>query len=405
MRPSFNFVVGIFAVLVAALPAPLGAGAGDESFTDLPSAFSGSNFADLGVVDADGDGIHDLYISSHISRTVLLLGDGAGGFRDVSDAWGLAVDERVPYIESSADVPASPEGGLHLYFESERLVARAHPSDEVFEGRIEFSRPVAFAADGEVKATGAKGPDGPRPRSPFIEFETRGAGELTTTSWFPYHQVLVKLAPDTPLDRVFLGRNAVPAFAREMTLSLVDRHGLAWADFDGDADADPLVTVPGAASRLFINRDGRFEERTLADCPTDLPNHIAVADFDADGDRDCVCTVARDGKATEHFHFRNDTEKHRGFAVDVIGPPLNRQAIGATMMASVGGVVRRHMVGEADGAHWSQGHYRIYVSLGAAEKADWFEVLWPDGARRRVEPPAAGERIEIRWQDSAKRDK
>jgi hypothetical protein len=590
--------------VVSAAWSTVAAGAADpELFTAIKGPISGTNLADLGVVDANGDGHLDVFTSSHVFRTVLQLGDGRGGFTDVSDEWGLAVDSRVPYLEGAAEVPASPPG-LHIYFEGKEMVVRTSRPGASFSGRIDFTRPVAFAAEGDMAAVGAQGPEGPLPRSAFVEFASSGVGLWRTASWFPHHHVQVALAPVTPLEQVFVGRNATPAYAHTMALALVDRHGLAWSDFDGDgdmdvfisvggmlgaapeelrdelfvrdgkgsrnaidesgiaknrgrarrvewvdfdgdgrldlyvgnvatpnqlwrqdgagrfenvagalgldvkkgdsfrwmdvdgdADADLLLAIPGGPALLFVNDGGRFSRRRLDGCRADLPNHMAVGDFDgdgdldvfvadsamnrvfvaengsfrcrdatefglparsatanwvdfdndglldvhlvpgglrrqtadgrflfaglvlgnvpnfarcawfdvdADGDRDCVCTVARDGGASEHFQFRNESHDHRGMAVQVVGPPLNRQAIGATVLSSVGGRLRRHMVGESDGAHWSQGHYRIYVGLGTAARADWLEVTWPDGTRQRLESPPPDQALPIRWRGGGK---
>jgi hypothetical protein len=42
-------------------------------------------------------------------------------------------------------------------------------------------------------------------------------------------------------------------------------------------------------------------------------------------------------------------------------------------------------VGQSEGSHLSQGHYRVYFGLGAATSAK-LEVRWPDGSMQRLGP-------------------
>jgi ASPIC and UnbV len=69
--------------------------------------------------------------------------------------------------------------------------------------------------------------------------------------------------------------------------------------------------------------------------------------------------------------------------VELTGPPGNRQAIGARVSAAAHGRTQTQWVGQNDGSHLSQGHYRLYFGLGGATSAS-VKVTWPNGSVQRL---------------------
>jgi len=66
--------------------------------------------------------------------------------------------------------------------------------------------------------------------------------------------------------------------------------------------------------------------------------------------------------------------------LDLVGKPGNIEAIGGYVTITVEGKSQRAYVGQFDGAHFSQGHYRLYFGLGSSDSVESVEVTWPDGS-------------------------
>jgi len=161
-----------------------------------------------------------------------------------------------------------------------------------------------------------------------------------------------------------------------------------WVDYDNDGLAD-LHLVPGGTYRQVVGH--RFVHTGLA--PPGGPALRAIAgwfDFDADGSRDAVLAVRKEGEGryTSLSLLENVGPVGHWLEVELTGPPGNRQAIGAEVSASVPGRTQTQWVGQNDGSHLSQGHYRLYFGLGAAQSAA-VSITWPDGAVQNLGPVAA----------------
>jgi len=78
---------------------------------------------------------------------------------------------------------------------------------------------------------------------------------------------------------------------------------------------------------------------------------------------------------------------HREVALQLAGTPANPHAIGARIDLDESSGARRHWVGEAESAHFSQGNFAIYLSV--PERAETRgEAIWADGCRAAFTLPA-----------------
>lgn len=80
----------------------------------------------MGVVDANGDGHLDLYTANHNYLQYLWLGDGQGGYHDVSLDWGMPQSREFPGWEQSELMPDMDKPGLYIYWQQDTLHIRTH---------------------------------------------------------------------------------------------------------------------------------------------------------------------------------------------------------------------------------------------------------------------------------------
>lgn len=168
-----------------------------------------------------------------------------------------------------------------------------------------------------------------------------------------------------------------------------------WVDYDNDGLSD-LHLIPGGLYRH--NGRGRFKRTGLAQ-PT-APPVRAIAnwfDFDNDGARDALLAVREQGggRFTSLRLLANEVPVGRWLQVELEGTPANGQAVGAKVTARVRGRTLTQWVGQSEGSHLSQGHYRLYFGLGSAPSAR-LKVRWPDGKVQRLGTVPADQLLRLR---------
>lgn len=226
---------------------------------------------DLGVVDYDRDGILDLFTTNHMFRDSLLRGTGSG-FEDVYREAGFSPNPLLPGIEEMQRTPELREPGLYLFMKAGKkrphIRISTHRLREIPEveggsanGRIVVVFPkvvVRRATNAEVEVS----EEGER--RTVISFDARANARIVLR---PHHVDLpfrAIIPRPLPLESIFVGAEAAPAPDRRFTVSLGDRHGVAWADFNGDRATDAFVTGGGLAGRIRELRRARSDELLLA---------------------------------------------------------------------------------------------------------------------------------------------
>jgi len=100
---------------------------------------------------------------------------------------------------------------------------------------------------------------------------------------------------------------------------------------------------------------------------------LAVGDFDNDGFLDVL--VGTNGGAPVLLHNHCGSGNH-WLGVKLVGTTCNRDAIGAWLTWSAGGVNRTRLK-NSGGSYLSSHDPREVLGLGAAQKIDWLEIKWP----------------------------
>ena len=142
-------------------------------------------------------------------------------------------------------------------------------------------------------------------------------------------------------------------------------------------------------AQLFWNRGANkragFEPVPVEQAGADLFRPIvgrgaAFGDLDGDGDPDIVLTQT----GGRPLMLRNDQALgHHFVRLKLTGTKSNRDAIGALVRANVGKEVRTQRV-LASRSYLSASELPITIGLGADEKIDALEIVWPGGAVQPV---------------------
>ena len=87
--------------------------------------------------------------------------------------------------------------------------------------------------------------------------------------------------------------------------------------------------------------------------------------------------------------YKNTSSTNHWLELKLVGLGGNHQAIGAKVILETPNGKILQEVGNAEGSHYSQGHYRLYFGLGAHNKVSSVTVIWNDGHSQSITNPEA----------------
>lgn len=295
---------------------------------------------DMGVVDANNDGKLDLYTANHNYRQYLFVAGDDGRYRDVSGEWKLDQSPSLPGIEQSRTPPKFDRPGLYVYWLGDTLHVKLHAAEGLgpVKGTLRlFNLATVVKNEGfQIRENVSKAGAMPETR---IEFDAAKSGHLVL--YLMSRGSPVRLRFDAPWARtgVFVGRlPVVPqpyagmpdaaavqaadqcASCLEFEMTLLDRHSMAWSDFNRDGRPDvfvnrgalggllrsfpPLVRDQVGDEFLLSQGAGRFVDRARAsgiekkDCSG---RHLRWVDFDQDGRLDLFINCLERGSVAGAF--------------------------------------------------------------------------------------------------------
>jgi hypothetical protein len=407
----------------------------DGTFTDIAPAagVTGDKWgAGCGFADYDRDGDLDLFVSRYVevdlnnlpefgvgetcqylgiavqcgprglpgTGDLLFRNEGDGTFTDVSVAAG--VDDPGGYFGLGiAWFDANEDGWPDLFVANDSTpnFLYMNQADGTFQ-EMAFPMGVAVSADG-----GEQGGMGVA----IGDYDNSGRRSIYVTNFAGEYNALYRN------DGLFFSDVSFRSRTGASSLPYVG-WGTAFMDFDNDGLLDLLATnghvypqmqyarlgasAPYRQRKLLYRNvgEGSFEEVTAERAPVLLEERVsrgmATGDLDNDGRLDVIVNDL-DGAA----QLLRNTAPDPGnwLLVDLVGAAPNTDAIGAVVRVVSGDRTQTSNV-RSGTSYLSQDDMRQHFGLGAAERADRIEVLWPDGTTTVRESVAANQIVRIEQQ-------
>ena len=306
---------------------------GDGTFTEVSSgtAVQRALGKAFGVVatDINGDGLMDLFVANDTVQNFLFANRGGNKWEEIGLAAevGFSADGQ-PRSGMGVDAADFDQDGLEDLF----VANIDHEKFSLYKNRGDESFTDVASANGVAQATRFLSGWGLK----FFDYDNDGRLDLLlanghpddmvehTTKQVKYEEPLLLFRNDgTRLHDV--SADAGPAFRRPLSA-----RGMAVGDFDNDGRPDVLVMNNGGGPLLLRNTSG---------------------------------------------------EGHHWIGISLQGTACNKDAIGARITWSAGGVKRTRLK-TGGGSYLSSHDPRDILGLGATGRVDWVEIRWPQPSGR-----------------------
>jgi len=230
----------------------------------------------LGVTtaDVDNDGDEDIYICSLNGKNKLLLNNGYGVFRDVSEQPFRAC-ENFDRSTAAAFADVDLDGAVDLYVTSENKSNKLFHND----GTGHFTD-ITVSSGLETSYGGSC--------ATFCDINNDGLPDLCATFWYGQNRIYLNETKD--------GVIKFRDITSQTDLALmppVKSNGATFADINNDGSPDLFIANRNDQNRLYLNNGkGNFKDVTNSyfEKKTYLSNGGVFADFDQDGFLDLYLT-------------------------------------------------------------------------------------------------------------------
>ncbi|MDX2419357.1 MAG: CRTAC1 family protein [Xanthomonadales bacterium] len=219
----------------------------EHVFIDYDSLLKESHWIyDTGIVDANNDGLLDIFTTNHNWRQQLLLADRDGGYHDALSAWGLDQSHEFPGVEISTLQPDIDKSGVYIYWYNRHLYIRTHHMDSHAPVSITLKALTELtitANDGfSIEEQKSETLSSPLVMDSTIRFSS---SRDATMELYPRSRGVpmnFKLDGSIALSKIYVGNQLISPSSHEFSLPLQDRHAMLWSDFNDDGQLDIFIT-------------------------------------------------------------------------------------------------------------------------------------------------------------------
>jgi ASPIC/UnbV protein/VCBS repeat protein len=227
------------------------------SFEEYPIPFKATQLVmDVGVVDANGDDVLDIFTTNHNYRQDLLIADGRGGYRDTLSDWSLDQSLEFPGLEIALNEPDMSSPGMYIYWKDRRTLAlrtvRIKDVGQVTGALRAYTKIESYKSTGFVVEPPVVSPKvGDKLPEIMTRFSAPADGTLDLQIETPGVPIKVDIERSFPLAAVHVGKRSVSPRSNSFELTFQDRHGVAWADYNDDGLMDAFISR-GALSGTLL---------------------------------------------------------------------------------------------------------------------------------------------------------
>ena len=254
-------LIGIMAILLSHF-ALMPAIANQDKFKPITIPLNSYDLYDIGITDINNDEKLDIFTTNHSALSSLVINQGDNIFIDRLTDYGMNQDRQFPGVEVLNNVNKIERLGLSIYRQNRfrwsdkesdnQLVISSKniKNNSLVKGTISLFSTVKIRKNKNFEIELKENKISPNAVETIIEFATNRNGKLVLETDLTALPTKFVIDENVPLDSIQLGASKLQPQSHKFQLHWRDRHGTAWADFNGNGEIDAFITRGGLKGKL-----------------------------------------------------------------------------------------------------------------------------------------------------------